>query len=278
MSAGGGTLGAGPSAAPESGAGAARTPPTDPAAAIVAALRSHGVSGIGRIRFKENRTRLLAVSRDGRTLHIHVAFRDAPAEVLGAVAAFLSARRGTRRSAEAVARIRDWARGRVPAAVGAEPGRPRAEPRPGPCCATPAQRRFLAEQYARLNADRFGGRLPSDLPLRLSRRMTRRLGHVRWHRREDGTRVVVELALNPDLMLDGNEAQLRDTLLHEMAHVEAWLEHGHPGHGAPWKRIARRVGCEPRACTRAVLRRRRRGAPPPTRVPTGAGAGAPVPA
>src|SRR5690606_14322713 len=119
----------------------------------------------------------------------------------------------------------------------------------------------------RLNAERFGARLPADLPLRLSRRMTRRLGHVRWHRRADGTRIVVELALNPDLFLVGNEAQLRDTLLHEMAHVEAWLEHGSAGHDAVWRRIARRVGCEPRACTRARIRRRARGAPPPARVP-----------
>ncbi len=187
--------------------------------------------------------------------------------MLDAVAGFLLSSRGTRRHAEAVAAVRRWALAWWPDA----PDRPGAsgagEPRPGPCCGSPAQRRFLAAEYRRLNAERFDGRLPHELPLRLSRRMTRRLGHVRYHRRADGERVVIELALNPDLMLEGNETELAATLLHEMAHVEAWLAHGHRLHGASWKRIARRVGCEPRACTHSAVRRRTRGAPPPTRVP-----------
>lgn len=235
--------------------------------ALLAALMRRGVRRIRAVRLKRNRSRLLSVSRDGTTLHAHIAFGHAPEEVLDAVALFLTARRGSAAHAGAVAAIRGWGRLAIPAEPDAPGVRPVAEPRPGPCCGTPAQRRFLEEEYRRLNAERFGGRLPADLPLRLSRRMTRRLGHVRWHRRADGTRTVVELALNPDLFLAGNEAQLRDTLLHEMAHVEAWLEHGSAGHGAVWKRIARRVGCEPRACTRAPVRRRTPGAPPPTRVP-----------
>jgi len=225
------------------------------------------VRRIRAVRLKHNRSRLLSVSRDGTTLHAHIAFGDAPEEVLDAVAAFLTARRGSAAHAEAVAAIRAWGRLALPTGPGGQGARPIAEPRPGPCCGTPEQRRFLEAEYRRLNAERFGGRLPADLPLRLSRRMTRRLGHVRWHRGADGTRTVVELALNPDLFLAGNEAQLRDTLLHEMAHVEAWLEHGSSGHDAVWKRIARRVGCEPRACTRAPVRRRTPGARPTARVP-----------
>jgi len=233
-------------------------------AALLAALARRGVRRIRTVRLKRNRSRLLSISRDGATLHAHIAFSHAPEEVLDAVAVFLTARRGSPAHARAVATIRRW--GRLVLAPG--PDAPvLAEPRPGPCCGTPEQRRFLRAEYLRLNDQLFGGRLPADLPIRLSRRMTRRLGHVRWHRRADGTRIVVELALNPDLFLAGNEAQLRDTLLHEMAHVEAWLEHGSAGHDAVWKRIARRVGCEPRACTRARVRRRSRGAAPPARVP-----------
>lgn len=88
--------------------------------------------------------------------------------------------------------------------------------------------------------------------------MTRRLGHVRYHREEDGRPSVIELALSRDLFLPGNEVHLRDTLLHEMAHIEAWLEHEHGGHGPVWKRIAQRVGCEPRASTTRPLARRAR--------------------
>lgn len=238
-----------------------------PEEALLSGLWARGVRRIHAIRLKRNRSRLLSVSRDGRTLHVHVAFAGAPAEVVDAIALFLTARRGSAAHARAVAAIRRWGMHALRDATDVAGARPAPEPRPGPCCGTPEQRRFLRDEYLRLNDERFGGRLPADLPIRLSRRMTRRLGHVRWHRRVDGRRVVVELALNPDLFLPGNEAQLRDTLLHEMAHVEAWLEHGSAGHDAVWRRIARRVGCEPRACTRARIRRRARGAPPPARVP-----------
>jgi predicted SprT family Zn-dependent metalloprotease len=85
--------------------------------------------------------------------------------------------------------------------------------------------------------------------------MSRRLGQIRFL---DGPpRRVVEIALNADLMLEANEAQRLDTMLHEMAHAEAFLVHGHRGHGAVWRRIAGRVGCEPRACTAARIVRRR---------------------
>lgn len=260
---------------------------------LLAALRARGVHRIRRIRFKRNRTRLLSVSRDGATLHLDEAFDAAPMVVVDAIAALLSARRGSPAYRAAVAVLREWGgprqavrhvggagngNGGAPAASGRGVGQgARAAapdtspapvtPRPSACCATPAQRHFLREAYRRLNEELFGGQLPAEVPLRLSRRMTRRLGHVRYYRRVDGVREVIEIALNPDLMLKGNEAELRATLLHEMAHVEAWLVHGDHGHGAAWKRIARRVGCEPRACTRAPVLRRRPGAAPPTRVP-----------
>jgi predicted SprT family Zn-dependent metalloprotease len=78
---------------------------------------------------------------------------------------------------------------------------------------------------------------------------------------------MVEIALNIDLMAEGSERQLRDTLLHEMAHAEAWLVHGERGHGAHWRRIARRLGCVPRACTTTPVALRPRGSPPSTRIP-----------
>jgi len=238
-------------------------------------LLARGAGGIRRVRFRRNRTRLLSVSRDGSTLYMDEAFRCAPPEILDAIAVFLVGRRDGAGYREAVAAIRRWVEphrlARLSTANGAGDARAlRRAARPGPCCATPEQRRFLRELYRVLNREHFDGRLPEDVPIRLARRMSRRLGHVRYERDGDGRRRVVEMALNPDLLLEGNEAGLRDTVLHEMAHIEAWVVYGHRGHGAPWKRIALRVGCEPRACTRAPIRRRAPGAATPTRVPSAA--------
>ncbi|CAN5723409.1 hypothetical protein BH23GEM10_BH23GEM10_09760 [soil metagenome] len=126
-------------------------------------------------------------------------------------------------------------------------------------CGTAEQRACLETAYAKLNESHFRGCLPADLPIRLSDRMSRRFGHVAYARTIQGDRKVAELALNIDLLLPGNERALLDTLLHEMAHIEAWLVHGHREHGRIWRDVARRVGCEPRACTHMRLRRRRGG-------------------
>lgn len=214
--------------------------------ALRTALRERGVDGVGRVVFKDNRTRLLSVSRDRRTLYLHRCFAGAPPAVVDAIATLVSARRGSTGTRRAAGVLRTWAAEHAPV--------PNTTPSPGRCDGTPAQRARLRDRYAELNRTHFGGRLPA-VPLRVSRRMRRRLGHVRCHRTEDGRRVVVELAMNASLFDEGNEAAFRETLLHEMAHVEAWLVHGHRGHGAIWKRIALRVGCEPRACTRIELAR-----------------------
>lgn len=144
-------------------------------------------------------------------------------------------------------------------------GRPREES-PGPCCATPGQLAYLRRLYDRLNRERFQGTLPSALHLRLSARMRSRLGHMRGHV-VDGRRYVVEIALSVDRMLEGNRRCRVDTLVHEMAHAADWLVDGGRGHGASWKVWARRAGCEPRACTRAPVIRRRRAGEPVHRVP-----------
>jgi hypothetical protein len=75
----------------------------------------------------------------------------------------------------------------------------------------------------------------------------------------DAAMHATQLALNIDLLLPGNEKALLDTMLHEMAHVEAWLVHGHREHGRIWRDVARRVGCEAKACTHMRMRRRKGG-------------------
>ena len=54
------------------------------------------------------------------------------------------------------------------------------------------------------------------------------------------------------LVLPEHAAQFTSTLLHEMAHVVAWVGAGDRGHGRPWRLWAMRVGTRPTACARGV--------------------------
>jgi hypothetical protein len=234
-------------AAPDVSWGMAHALPDDP---ILRALRERGAR-IRAIRYRENRSVLLSVSRDGRTLNAHACFREAPARIVEAVAYFLTARRGSPGQRAALATLRGWdgaRRGLARARRTRPPRRPRVD---GP------ETQPLRVLFDRFNRGRFEGSLPT-IPLRLSRRMTRTLGTIRYARPADGTpRRVEEIAISADLVRPGNEGALEDTLLHEMAHAEAWLVHGHRGHGRVWRRIAERVGCRPRALSHERIAGRR---------------------
>jgi hypothetical protein len=227
------------------------------------ALRLRGAFTIRQVRFKPNRTRMISLSGDRRSLNIHNCFRVATHEVLDAVAAFV---RQPSHSADYRAAIRVMRAWWDETAHLEEHRGPLADLRRA-CCATQDQRDFLRRTYERLNRTRFGGRLPADLTIRLSNRMRRRFGHVYYANARGGERTIEEIALNVDLMMEGNESHLLDTLLHEMSHVEAWLVHGHREHGEDWRRIAERVGCEAKACSYVRIRRRRGASTPVTRVP-----------
>ncbi|HUF12527.1 MAG TPA: SprT family zinc-dependent metalloprotease [Longimicrobiales bacterium] len=243
---------------------------------VVAALRERGVLQVRRVGFRANRSTILSLSPGGGRLSLHVAFTEATPRILDALAVYLL--EGPRRTSgfrRASRTIRTWRRlERAMAAelrrAGGRRGRRRRrieKPAPGPCCATLAQRRYLEALYAHYNRTAFGGRLPADVCVRLSSRMTTRLGQVKLWRDRWGRRSVIELALNADLMLPENDRNRRDTLLHEMAHIEAWLAYGDGGHGDAWKHIARRVGCIDLACAGRGPRRRGRGQRPTDRVP-----------
>ena len=206
-------------------------PTEDP---ILSELRARG-SGIRRVRYRANRSVLLSVSRDGSTLNSHACFRDAPPAIVRAVADAVTAGRRTRRRSEALRTLREWD-GTRRGLADARRAKPRRRRRTDGRETEPVRALFR-----RLNREKFSGRLP-EIPLRISRRMTRSLGTVRY-----AGSGVEEIAISADLLRPENRAVLEDTLLHEMAHAEAWLLHGHKGHGKPWKRIARRVGCRPRA-------------------------------
>jgi len=232
---------------------------------FLAELHRRGAWRISRVSFRKNRSTVWSITQGGRALNVHAAFRTATPEVLGAFATI--ARAGGVRSAagrQAAALIGSWPA--LESAIRAA----REAYGPGPvtrCCATPAQRRYLDAVYDYLNVTRFGGSLPGDVPVRLSRRMKSVLGHMAPAQTADDERRIREIALNVDLMLAGNAFARIDTLLHEMAHAADFLESGCLGHGPSWRAWAQRVGCEPtRQHDRPIKRRARRGGSV-TRVP-----------
>jgi hypothetical protein len=222
-----------------------REPSPDP---VLAALRQAG-SRIRRVRYRLNRSVLLSVSRDGGTLNSHECFREAPAPVVDAIVTFVCAPRRSAEHRRALGVIQGW----EGAGRGLAEGR---RVRPRRASGRGTEEALLRPLFDRLNGDCFLGELPA-IPLRLSRRMSRTLGTIAYGTGEQG-RTVLEIALCADLLLPANAPVLVNTLLHEMAHAEAWLLHGHRGHGAVWRRIAERVGCEPRALARSRVARRRR--------------------
>lgn len=245
-------------------------------AEVLAALRERGVPSVRRVGFRSNRTTILSLSAGGGRLSLHEAFAHAPPRILDALAVYLT--EGQRRTVgfrQASRAIRGWApleramkaqRRRAGSAGRRRKGRIQ-KPAPGPDCATLQQRRYLEALYRQYNRSLFDGRLPEDVCVRLSSRMKSRLGQVKLWRDRWGRRSVIELALNADLMLPENDDNRLDTLLHEMAHIDAWLYHGDGGHGEAWKECARRVGCIDLACAGRGPRRRGRGQPPTDRVP-----------
>lgn len=220
------------------------------------------------VRFRANRSTIWSLTRDATSLNLHVAYRRAPDRIIDAFAT-IARGRGRRTAAvrEASEVVRSWS-GLEPVMEAVRTAHAlRARERHAcdgdanvtHCCATPDQRRYLRALYDYLNRTRFDGLLPPDVPVRLSNRMTSSLGHMLpgYDRRRG--RYVVELALNVDLMLEGNGAERMDTLLHEMAHVADYLFDGERGHGATWRAWARHAGCRVETrYDRPVVRRRRR--------------------
>lgn len=235
-------------------------------------LRHRGATRIDRVRFRENRSTVWSLTRRGTVLNVHAAFRRAPPTLLDAFATVaIEGGIASAASRRAAGRISEWpelAKAlRVARERHAAERRQAREGRAIHCCGTPGQRAYLRALYRYFNDTRFGGSLPDDVPVRLSRRMKSALGHIRPGESADGSRYVAEIALNVDLMLEGNGAERADTLLHEMAHVADYLESGHRGHGRSWRAWARRVGCRPTTLYDRPVRYRARRRDPVTRVP-----------
>jgi SprT-like family len=189
-------------------------------------------------RVVTHRNRAVMVSWfPGRELRIHEGYAHAPDFVLSAIIRFLAP--GVRREARLAARheflafpVEDHAptvartRGREATAQGDQP------------LVT-----YFSEMHARLNQEHFAGAL-SPIPIRISRRMKRRLGEVRLDRR---TGAAVEISLSRRHVRRDGWREAEHTLLHEMIHQ--WqAENGQPvDHGKGFRRWARELGIHPRA-------------------------------
>ena len=232
---------------------------------FLAELQRRGARRLRRVSFRDNRSVVWSLTQQGTALNLHAAYARAPSELLDAFAVLVRAG-GVRSKATRVAAstINGWPD--VWRAV--EATRARRAPRAVTACsATPGQRTYLRALYRYLNATRFAGGLPDDIPVRLSHRMRSSLGHMLPGEDGEGGRRIEEIALNVDLMLARNGPERLDTLLHEMAHAADYLETGHRGHGPSWRAWARRVGCRPERLYDRPLARRRRRRDRVTRVP-----------
>lgn len=221
-------------------------------------LRRRGALHLGRVSFRNNRSTIWSLTQKGKALNLHDAYRCSPPALLDAFAVIASEGGVTTPEGQAAGRrVHEWPelQRAVEEARCEHESRLRAAGGSTHCCATPAQRRYFRSVYWYFNRTRFGGILPDDVPVRLSSRMNSALGHMLPGGEED-ERYVVEIALNVDLMLEGNGAERVDTLLHEMAHAADYLVNGKRDHGPSWREWASRVGCTPEALYDRPVHRR----------------------
>jgi hypothetical protein len=164
-------------------------------------------------------------------LRLHEGYASAPDDVLRSIVRFLS--RSTRRGDRLAARkiflafpVEQFAPGRA-----AEPPSRRVTEADQPWI----ERLRLA--HARLNADRFGSAL-TDLPIRLSGRMRRRLGHLALERASGHA---TEIAMNRRHVTHDPWSSVEDTLLHEMVHQWQAETGQSVNHGAGFRRMMTEV-------------------------------------
>lgn len=197
---------------------------------LLGTLRGMGLQHIRSLVLTRNRS--VVVSLKGYELRLHEGFCSAPAELHAQIVRFVMAKK-------------PWERNTARQAILAYPlpkhtKPPRAPERTHPEDEPLADR--LAEWHTRLNGERFGAKL-QQIPIRISRRMLRRLGHYAPGVEGGGPEIAISAR---HLRRDGFASAL-DTLLHEMVHQ--WQhENGLPiDHGLEFRRKCREVGALPRA-------------------------------
>lgn len=202
---------------------------------LVQRLSALGLSGVRGVESHQNRAVMVSVTPRG-VLRIHRGYAYAPDSVLAAIVTFVKP--GTRRQARRAAQDVIL---KFPVDAFAPPPRVRRRKRSGRPEDRPLLRK-LSQLHRQLNEKYFDGEL-QRIPLRLSRRMRRRLGELTL----DTADVPVEIALSHKHVTRDGWREVEQTMLHEMIHQ--WqAETGLPvDHGAIFRKKAREVGVTPRA-------------------------------
>ena len=204
-------------------------------AAFMARLRGVGLTArVHSLVLTRNRTVMVSVARG--VLRVHEGFVDADDATLGAIVTFVQARDASaRRRAQQVITTHP---------ITVRP--PRREVVQHPADAPLAAR--LTALHAELNARHFGSAL-QPIPIRVSRRLARRLGHYTLRTAMGGRQGRIVLGTR-HIRRDGWPEAMH-TLLHEMVHQ--WQdETGRPvDHGPEFRRKCREVGITP-AATRTL--------------------------
>jgi SprT-like family len=206
---------------------------------LLARLRALGLpagvatGGIDRCRLTRNRT--VMVSFRAGELRVHRGYLAAPEPVLEAIVRFVRARtRAQRAAAQRAILAYPVQRGEGGDGAAARPrARERTRPEDEPMV------RVLVEWHRRYNDRHFGGVLRT-VPIRVSRRLKRRLGHYTAASASAG--LPAEIVIGRSHIRRHGWEEALHTLLHEMVHQ--WQdESGLPiDHGAGFRRKAREVG------------------------------------
>lgn len=200
------------------------------ATTLLATLKGMGLQHVRAVVLTRNRS--VVVTLKGYELRLHEGFCSAPPEIHAQIVRFVMAKKPWERQTARQAILS------YPLPTHTKP--PRASERTHPEDESLAER--LAEWHTRLNGERFGASL-QPIPIRVSRRMLRRLGHYAPGVEGGGA----EIAISARHVRRDGFASAVETLLHEMVHQ--WQhEHGLPiDHGLDFRRKCRDVGALPRA-------------------------------
>jgi hypothetical protein len=220
------------------------------AAQLLARLRELGLPvdvaarGIDRLRLTRNRTVMVSF-RNGE-LRVHRGYLAAPEPVLRAIVAFVRARTRAQRAAaqRVIVEFPAQAADIGGAAAARAPRRERTDPADEPML------RVLVDWHRRYNVRHFGGHL-SPVPIRVSRRLRRRLGH---YTAAIPSGLPAEIVISRSHIRRHGWEEALHTLLHEMVHQ--WQDESGLSidHGASFRRKAREVGIT--AAARRVVGRR----------------------
>lgn len=197
---------------------------------LLGTLKGMGLQHVRSLVLTRNRS--VVVSLKGYELRLHEGFCTAPVPMHAQIVRFVMAKKPWERQTARQAILG------YPLPRHTKP--PRAPERTHPDDEAFAER--LAEWHTRLNGERFAAKL-QQIPIRVSRRMLRRLGHYAPGIEGGGP----EIALSARHIRRDGFASAVETLLHEMVHQ--WQhESGLPiDHGLDFRRKCREVGALPRA-------------------------------